>query len=143
MHSRHLALSAALLGLLVGIVSSVAQLLPIVVGTRPGEAPGLALGLTFVAFLLSPVAVFGLGYWTGTDVDVSTEYRSIALTIGLVGGVAVFAGYALVVAFALDSPLGADGATVLGAAVQVGVLRIVDFAITGFAGAALAQFRGS
>ena len=135
---RPLTSASALLGLLIGALSAGGQTLPILLERT--SAPGLYVAvLSLLTFLLSPVAVFALGYWVGNHVDVAADYDRIAFLMGLTGGVASFAGYtAVMVGIAPDV---ATRVPVLLSGGFNAAVRVVDFGITGLAGAAVAHFR--
>ncbi|MFC4438738.1 MULTISPECIES: hypothetical protein [Natrialbaceae] len=99
------------------------------------------------AFVLGFGAVFALGYWIGTDLDLRRRYRQFALAVGFGGLI----GYLIPMCFALLYLLiTADGATVEGirpldvilfAGRALGVP--IQFAVAGFAGAAFAHLTGN
>ena len=139
-HRTVLTVVVALLGLLTGALTGAGQLLPILVERTASSTGALAMGLSVVSFAVNPVVLLGVGYWAGTRVDVAAEYGGLLLVLGAVGGVATAVGYLAVVSLAV-SGVGAAGSLLFGVGYNA-VVQAVNFAVTGFAGAALAQFRG-
>ena len=137
---RPLVFASALLGLLIGTLSAGGPTLPVLLERT--SAPGLYVAvLSLLTFLLSPVAVLALGYWVGSRVDVAADYGRITLFVGLSGGVASFVGYTgVMVGVAPD--VATDVPVLLSGGFNAAV-RVVDFGVTGLAGAAVAHFRSS
>lgn len=135
---RLLILTSAFLGVLIGSLSAIGQTLPVLAG-QPGMAGPITVGVSIVMFLLSPVAVFALGYWVGSHADVPDNYSRISLLMGLFGGLGSFVGYVTVL-FGV-APEVATQIPVLLSGVYNAVVRVVDFGVTGLAGAAVAHFR--
>ncbi|MFC7046806.1 hypothetical protein ACFQH6_16615 [Halobacteriaceae archaeon GCM10025711] len=141
--NRPLALAGALLGLLAGALAATGQFLPVVLDRHPSNLGFLVMGTNVVSLLVSPVALFGVGYWVGTDVDVTTEWASIALVVGLVGGAATLVGYLVVALLSVRPDAGREITMIVVTAGYTAIVRVFDFAITGLAGAAVAEFRGA
>lgn len=134
---------AALLGAVAGVLSATQQFLPVVLH-RPVTTVGVVLGaVSLVSILVSPVAVFAVGYWAGRDVDVASRYGRLAVTFGLVAGVASLVGYVVVAVGVVAPDTGREALSILIPAAYTTVVRGLNFAITGLAGAAVAQFRGA
>ena len=140
-HRNGIAAVVAVLGLLAGALSAGGQFLPLLldgVGPRIGT---LALLVSVGSFLLTPVGLLVVGYWAGARTDVAAEYGRLLLVFGLVGGGATALGYLAVTGIALAEVSNDGFRTLLGMGYNA-VVQAVSFAITGFAGAALAEFRG-
>lgn len=144
MRSRQsLAVVVALLGLVTGTLSAAGEFMPFLVDRTASELGTLVLTVSLVSFLVTPVGLLVVGYWAGTRIDVASEYGSLLLVLAVVGGGVTAVGYLAVVGFALTSTsVGNASRAVFGVGYNA-VVQAVNFAITGFAGAALAQFRGS
>ena len=151
MRTRQIALAVTLLGLLGGAVTAVSQFLPTLVNRSPaasglsGAPTSASIGLlvaatSVVSFLLSPVLLFLVGYWAAGRADVPAEFTALAGVFGVAGGVTTLAGYLPVVVFL--SPVTGFEPTFVVSALYTAVVRGVDYAITGLAGAAVAHFRG-
>lgn len=139
MHARRpLILASVVLGVLIGSLSAIGQTLPVLAG-QPGMAGSVTAGVSIVMFLLSPVSVFAIGYWIGNRTDVPSNYTRISLLMGLFGGCGSFVGYVAVL-FGV-APGVATQLPVLLSGVYSAVVRVVDFGVTGLAGAAVAHFR--
>lgn len=138
---RSLAAAAAVLGLLSGAVSAAGQFLPVLVDRADPSFGFLAVGMTTASFLLSTVLLFAVAYWHGTAVDVAAEYGSIALVVALVGGGASLVGFLVVGLLAAGPGEFVRATGILLSGVYTVALRVVDFAITGIAGAAIGHFR--
>ncbi|WP_254839230.1 hypothetical protein [Natronomonas marina] len=133
-------LGIAVLGVLAGALSTVGGFLPLLLEGPPGRIRSAAAALSVVLFLVAPVGVLLVGYWTGRRLDVGETWARVAGTFGVVGAVASFAAAFLVTTFAPVAPMRGPGGG--GSAVAVNsVLRGVRFALAGLAGAAVAQFR--
>lgn len=140
-HRRTVAIAAAVLGFLLGAIPVGGQLLARTPRAGPGD-PILPVVLSGgLLFLLSPVAIFGLGYWTGGRVDVPDTYLELAATMGVAAGVAALVGQLLAVALGMGGIL-EPLLRVLVPSLFNGAVRGVDVAVTGLAGAAVAHFRG-
>lgn len=137
-HRRTVAIAAAVLGVLLGAVP-VGRLL---LTRTPRVGPDTLLLPVVLAggvlFLLSPVAVFALGYWSGSRIDLPESYLELAATMGVAGGVAALVAQLLGFAIGMRS---VDLLQVLVPSLFNGAVRGVDFAVTGLAGAAVAHFR--
>lgn len=146
---------------IIGFVLSVVHLLPgyvtqqLVAGNLGWfprlDTPGETLVLYHhtvdaTAFVLGFGAVFALGYWLGTDLDLRRRYRQFVLAVG-VGGLI---GYLLPILLAILFLLVTAGGTIAGG---IGLLDTVllagrilgvpiQFAVVGFSGAALAHLTG-
>lgn len=139
-HVRRAAVLVAILGVLAGVLAAVGQMLPLLLERPPERIGTIALVLGGVSFLVSPVAVLLVGYLVGGRVDVPDEWTRVAVTFGVVGAVASFAG-ALLVSFLVPiQPMRGSGRTVAGASGFNAIVRGVSFAISGVAGAAVAEF---
>ena len=143
-YHRPLAILSALLGGVAGVLSTSSQFLPRLLNQSALLIGVLLLGLQIVLFVISPVAIFVVGYWVSRTADVPSEYRSIALISGLVGGAAFIGGTLIVVAFnnrmyPTEAVAGFGGFLLLlmYQALELGV----KFAIASVAGAAVAYFR--
>lgn len=142
MRTRLLVLSS-LLGIVTGVISASRQFLPVLLD-QPVSTIGLVFGVvSVVAFLVSPVGIFTLGYWAGSsaDVDVAHEYGTLALAFGLGGGLGSLVGYAGVAGVGLGARGGAELLSLAVPAAYNTLVRVADFAVTGLAGAAVAHFR--
>ncbi|WP_411964145.1 hypothetical protein [Haloferax sp. YSMS24] len=150
MQTRSIGLVVTLLGLLGGVLTAANQFLPTLLNRHPGAiglsgAPtsssiGLLVAATSVlSFVLSPVLLFLVGYWAAGRADVPSEFATLAAVFGVAGGVTTFVGYLPVVAF-LTPVTGTEPTFVL-SALYTSVVRGVDYAVTGLAGAAVAHFR--
>lgn len=97
-----------------------------------------------LAFAVGTLAVFALGYWAGTRLELATACRSVAPAIGVGGAVGYVVGTLLLLG-GLGGMERADTGVVDGVGIGVGILLAqliaqgVRFAIVGFAGAALAS----
>lgn len=148
---RNNGIAAALLGVAFALASHAPTLLTArggfdvlpQVGTT-GETVMVYVGLSRgVAFAFGTLAVLALGYRAGRRIDLRAEYRDLALAVGLGGA----AGYVLVLvplaatASGGWASLGTSAGDLFGLAALGG--RIVgvgvQFAVVGFAGAALAH----
>ncbi|QLG26529.1 hypothetical protein HUG10_02780 [Halorarum halophilum] len=136
-------LVVVLLGVLVGAFSAGRQFFPVLLDREP-QLTGLVMaGATLASFLLSPVGMFLAGYWIGTDVDVSADWLRLILTIGSLGALGVFVSYLVViVSLDADSVVGLERLDFVLYAVYYAIVRFTGFGVTGFAGAAVAEFRG-
>lgn len=139
MRTRSIALAVTLLGLLGGVVSAVHQFLPVIVDRNPASIGLLMATTSLVSFTLSPVGLFVVGYWAAGRSDVPTEFAALAGVFGIVGGVTTFVGYVPVVV-AVGPATGFEP-TFVATALYTGVVRGVDYALTGLAGASVAYFR--
>jgi uncharacterized membrane protein len=140
--TRHRALVAvvAVLGIVAGLLAASRQFLPVIVNRAPTRIGLFFAATTLVSFLVSPVAAFAAGYWGGRRVDLPTAYGRFALTLGVVGGIGTLVGFAVVVAaVGPDSTRDLVGFGLVGG--HTALVRGVDFALTGLAGAAVAHFR--
>lgn len=130
---------AAVLGILTGVVSASGQFVRALFAGSPSSIWLVLVGTSVLAVLVSPVAVFALGYVSGRRNDVAAVWTEIALTVGLAGGVAFLVTY--VTAVAAGVGVSRDLLTAAAAGTFNAVVRTVDFAITSLAGAAVAHFR--
>lgn len=91
-------------------------------------------------FVLAFIGVAGLGYWIGTRLDVSREYGTVFGSFALGGSIGYLCGMILVGAFfgTFSSEMG----PLLGLSLvlMLTVVKAIQFALVGLAGAALAQF---
>lgn len=139
MRTRSLAVVVTLLGSLGGVVTAVHQFLPVIADRNPSSL-GPLLGLaSVVSFLLSPVALFLVGYWAAGRADVPTEFAPLAGLFGLVGGLTTLVGYVPVVV-AVGPASGFETTFVL-SALYTSLVRGVNYALVGLAGASVAYFR--
>lgn len=95
-----------------------------------------------VSFLAKPVGLLLVGYWAGSRIPVATEYQSLLVMLAVVGGGATALGYLSIGAVAMNSVTVPEIAPMLYAVGYNTVVQALSFAITGFAGAAFAEFRG-
>lgn len=138
---RPLAVAIALLGLFAGAVAALGQALPVLLNRRPSELGVLMAVVPALSLVASPVGVFLVGYWGGTETDLAEEYLSFALVLGVAGGAGLLVGYAATTLVALGPELGHRPllvATTSGYSVGI---RALDFAVTGLAGGAVGYFR--
>ena len=99
-----------------------------------------------LGFVLSIAAVFVLGYWAGSRLDLKTDYRRFVLALGAGGAL----GYLVAGVAGIVATEGATGVTTLdlfslvtllvGIGIPLGVG--IQFAVVGFAGAAFAHVAG-
>lgn len=144
MRNRRLfVLLIALLGAIAGLLSVSARFLPVMLNRSPFLIGTLLQGIGLMLFVVSPLAVLGIGYWFGRNVTVPNEYRRIALMSGFSGGVASLGSTLTVVAFSstvypMETVPEVSGVLLMRAyqAVELGV----EFAIASVAGAAIAHF---
>lgn len=130
-----------MLGVLKGGAAAVPFFVPLFTN-QISYATAIISGVTVISVLLSPVAIFAVGYWIGTTNDVATEYRRIALTFGGIGGVATFVGFLAVNIWSIIAAVNIERLTP-GIAIISAFKVAIYFAIVGFAGAALAHFRST
>ncbi|MFC3959996.1 hypothetical protein [Halovivax cerinus] len=95
-----------------------------------------------MAFVVGIGVVFLLGYWAGSRLDLRRSYRSFLLVVGVGGGIGYLVPMLLVfgyTALAATGPFQSDqlGTTALVFLGRTGAVAI-QFAVVGFAGAALA-----
>ncbi|UPW00177.1 hypothetical protein M0R88_16890 [Halorussus gelatinilyticus] len=132
----------AVLGVLLGAVTRLASVAPALV---PDPAPGPPSAVVFlfgtVTFLLSTVAVAGLGYWANRHVAMPEQFARFAVTVGVAGGVGFVVGGMAVLA---TVPISMDGiwATVVFGLGYNAVTKSVSVGLYALAGAAVAHFRG-
>lgn len=133
--------AVALVGLFVGVITGIGQFLPALVRSSPTELSSATVFVSVLAFLVKPLGLLVVGYWAGTRIPVAAEYRSLLLTLGVVGGGAAAVGYLGLALVAMDGLSGAAGVNVLFSVGYNAAVQALSFAITGFAGAAFAEFR--
>lgn len=137
---RNVSAILAVVGVVLGAVQSAGQFQP-VLNEEMAALGAVVLGLRTVSFLLSPVLVFGLGYWAGGKLDVSEQYDRLALVFGGVGGLASLVGMLAVVLVVSGELQGQHVGLLVVTSTYNAAIRAVDFAITGVAGAAVVYFR--
>lgn len=128
------------LTLVAGVTAAVQRFAPVLLDLPVSRVTTAVFALSVVGFVLSPVLVFALGYWTGRRVDVPRAYPSVAAVFGVGGGLATLAGFAAVLLVGVVPDAG-DLGMVAFSATHAAVVRGVSYAITGVAGAAVAHFR--
>lgn len=129
------------LGLLSGGIAAAQYFVPLLIN-QISQVNAIIPVVNVISVLLSPVAVFVVGYWLGTTNDVATEYRRIALMFGGVGGGATFVGFLAVNIWSTTAAGNIERLT-LGIALISAFGDAIFFAIVGFAGAALGHFRST
>lgn len=135
-----LAVAVGLLGLLAGSLIRLKQLLPTLI-QRNVLTVSIFPTIGLVEFLVSPLALFAVGYWAGTRTDLEREYRKLGLLFGLVGGATTFLASLVVSLVGVADVVFHNPLEVVGFAVSTGFVQVFNFAITGIAGAAVATFR--
>lgn len=94
-----------------------------------------------VGVLLSPVLLFAVVYWVGTEIDVETRYPSLfrSTLAGFLAGSVVVAGFGV---FLLHAGLGDLPPRLLAFLLLSGsVGLLIEMSFVGFAGAVLGHFR--
>jgi hypothetical protein len=128
------------LTLAAGVAAAVQQYAPVLLDLPVPQVSVAVFAVSAVGFVLSPVLVFALGYWTGRRVDVPRTYPSVAAAFGVGGGLATLAGFAAVLLVGVIPDAGNLGMAAF-SATHTAVVRGVSYAVTGVAGAAVAHFR--
>ena len=133
----------AALGVLLGGSVQLTTVAPALV---PDPAPGPPSAVVFlfstVSFLLSTVAVSGVGYWANRHVALPDEFARFAATAGVAGGVGFAVGGFVVLATAPIAMEGFVGTLVFGLGYNA-VTKSVSVGLYALAGAAVAHFRSS
>lgn len=122
-------------------LSASGQFLPVLFDVPLSRAGGLVFGVSVVSFLATPVGLLVVGYWAGTRTDVAAEHGGLLVPFAVVGGATVL-GYLAVVGLTLGDLFSGGPLQILFGVGYDAVVQAVNFAITGFAGPGLAQFRG-
>lgn len=128
------------LTLVASVAAAVQRYAPVLLDLPVSRVGATVFAVSVVGFVLSPVLVFAVGYWTGRRVDVPRAYPSVALVFGVGGGLATLAGFAAVLLVGV-APDASDLGMAAFSATHTAVVRGVSYAVTGVAGAAVAHFR--
>ncbi len=139
--NRTVTAAFAALGVLLGASVQLTTVAPALV---PDPAPGPPSAVVFlfstVSFLLSTVAVAGLGYWSNRHVALPDEFARFGATAGIAGGLGFAVGGLVVLATAPIAMEGFVGTLVFGLGYNA-VTKSVSVGLYALAGAAVAHFR--
>jgi hypothetical protein len=142
-HRPSIAAAVGVVGLLIGALAAASQFLPLFLdGPIRGAGPGF-FAVSGLLFVLNPFGLVVVGYWAGLRVDVTRQYGSLLLVLALVGGGATAVGYLVVAGLALAETGDTGAVEILFAVGYNAVVHAINIAVTCFAGAALAEFRGA